>query len=163
MEDRPAINIYNNNAESMQPLGLCEYSKKNISYKKGVKYYILFISASIILLYVLNNLQYIGIQFINDTYISCLWAVNLFLTLSIIGNFVLLIFRPFWFHYLLRIIIFSMAIFALYTIYQIFPFDIRNNTIAFSIKSCLGLLSILSFILIIEGFIRYIKSLKAIL
>jgi len=128
-------------------------------WKKGVKFYIFFMGVSIVLLYVLNNLQYMGITQLGDNYISCLWAVNLCLGLSIMGNFVLLLYRPKWFHYLVQIIVFVSAIIAIAAFYKVFPIILVFSSVTTAVKISLGVLAAIALALPVNATIRYIKAL----
>jgi len=94
-----------------------------ISKPLSVANYYVAIAFNIILLYVLNNLQYFGLAFLTSDYISCLWAINLSLSFGIIGNFILLVYRPLWFHHMVQAILCALAILAVYIVYSIFPFS----------------------------------------
>lgn len=120
---------------------------------------IIAITVSIVLLYVFNNLlniyvpwipsdfsrffwnilnnvyNHVDIPFLSKAYMQCLWAINISLSFSIMGNFSLLIYRPRWFQYLIRAIIFGSGILPAYVIYVLYPFKIDNDTINNAIKA----------------------------
>jgi hypothetical protein len=123
--------------------------------KGGVAGYFIFMAVAIIFLYVLNNISTNQIQPIDPSlsqyyapwlvniintlatshvpyltrfFISCLWAVNLFLGFCIMGNFTLLLYRPRWFHHLVMLIICTLALLAVYVFYHVFPLDIYTES-----------------------------------
>jgi hypothetical protein len=124
-----------------------------------IRGYIAAIVISIILLYFLNNLlnlyvpwipsdfsrffwnilnnvyNHVEIPFLSRAYMQCLWAVNIALSFSIMGNFFLLVFRPRWFQYLIRGIIFGSGILAAYVIYAIYPFKIDSAAVNNTLKA----------------------------
>ena len=100
---------------------------RKTSATTGVAGYYIFMAVDVVFLYVLNNLQYFGISFITGDYISCLWAINLALSCGIIGNFVLLLYRPRWFHYLVRVALDALAILAIYIVFSVFPLSLTDE------------------------------------
>jgi hypothetical protein len=126
-----------------------------------IRGYVIAIAVSIILLYAFNNLlsiyvpwipsdfsrffwnilnnvyNHVEIPFISKAYIQCLWAINIALTFSIMGNFFLMVFRPRWFQNLIRAIIFGSGILAAYVIYVLYPFKVDSAAINNSIKAIL--------------------------
>jgi hypothetical protein len=129
-------------------------SEKKAQVNKGIAGYYIFMALAILCLYAVNNLSYhqfkpidpsvnsyyagwivevanklaaMQIPYASTNIISCLWAINLFLAFCIVGNFILLLYRPRWFHHLIMLAIFALAIFAVYIIYQVFPFDFNGE------------------------------------
>jgi len=139
---------------------------------KGTGGYYALITISILLLYVFNNLLanvtnpiqvnltsgYPGIieslvrflaefrlGFLTIEFLACLWAVNLALSFGIVGNFLLLVYRPRWFHHLVQAVLYALGILALAVILRIFPFDFDTDIMAtaariiiFILMVCLG-------------------------
>lgn len=94
------------------------------SPKPSVANFYVGIAADIILLYFFNNIIFVNISFlVTKQFISCLWAINLALGIGIIGNFILLLYRPKWFVHLVEAIINILVVLAVYTVYRIFPFN----------------------------------------
>jgi hypothetical protein len=116
--------------------------------------YFIIMAADIILLYLFNNVlnflthpidinasqDYPGIiysvvkflvnlkfTFLTKDFTSCLWAINLALFFGIIGNFVLLLYRPRWFHHLMQAIPSFLAVLAIYIVLRIFPFSLQSG------------------------------------
>jgi hypothetical protein len=99
-------------------------SKKFLSSKEPrlVTYYIS-IAVDIILLYFFNNIVFANIIFLSSKNLTnCLWAINLALAAGIVGNFIFLLFRPRWFRHLIRAVLYTLALLAVYVIYRVFPF-----------------------------------------
>jgi hypothetical protein len=128
-----------------------------------VKYYVA-IAIDIFLLYIVNNLvsivahpldqfaskDYPGIivsivnwvsnfqsSFLTHDFVSCLWAINLALGLGIIGNFVLLLYRPNWFYHLIQAVICATGFFAVYLVFKTFPFVISTDAWRIVIRALL--------------------------
>lgn len=151
---------------------------------KVANYYIA-IFVNIFLLYVLNNLvsniphpidQYASkdypgliekivvaasnfqVTFLTRDFVSCLWAINLAVTLGILGNFFLLIYRRVWFHHLIQAVICAGGFFAFFLVFKLFPFDVTSAAIHTVIRAVLIMgMAGLGIGLIIE-LIRFIKS-----
>lgn len=100
------------------------------SVETGIAKYYIDLAANIILLYFFNNIIYANIPFLaNKSYISCLWAINLALAVGIIGNFILLLYRPRWFHHLVQAVLSALIILAAYIVYRIFPFTFNSDVL----------------------------------
>jgi hypothetical protein len=98
------------------------------SEEPSVANYYVGIGADILLLYFFNNIKFVEIPFLTTKdYVGCLWAINLALGMGIIGNFILLLYRPRWFPHLVQAILNALSIFAVYIIYKIFPFSFSNS------------------------------------
>ncbi|MBN1191149.1 MAG: hypothetical protein JXA46_15435 [Dehalococcoidales bacterium] len=122
---------------------------------RGTAGYFIFMAVAVLCLYAVNNLSYhqfqpidpsvssyypgwvvaaadklsvMQVPFANRYFISCLWAINLFLSSCIMGNFVLLLYRPRWFHHLVMLVISALALLAVYVIYHIFPFELPDES-----------------------------------
>jgi hypothetical protein len=129
-------------------------SENKAQVNKGIAGYYVFMAVAILCLYAVNNLSYhqfkpidpsvnsyyagwiveianrlaaMQIPFATKDIISCLWAINLFLAFCIVGNFILLLYRPRWFHHLTMLVIFALAILTVYVVYQVFPFDFNDE------------------------------------
>ncbi len=100
----------------------------------GIANYYIGIAVDIVLLYAINNLVYFEIPFLTDQLISCLWAVNLALGMGIMGNFILLIYRPHWFYHLVQFMMNALFILALYVLLRIFPFNISQSILQSTLK-----------------------------
>jgi hypothetical protein len=130
-------------------------SPKTVPPKNGVAGYFVSMAIAIILLYAVNNISTNQIQPIDPSvtsyysgwivniadnlanmhvpyltryFISCLWAINLFLGFTIMGNFTLLLYRPRWFHHLIMLVICALAILAVFVFYRVFPLDIHSES-----------------------------------
>jgi hypothetical protein len=89
---------------------------------------------------------------------QCLWAVNITLSFSIMGNFFLLIYRPRWFHYLVQAVLYGLGIVAVYVVYAIYPFIFESVKINNGIKAALitGMAGLATALII--AFIRFIRA-----
>ncbi len=149
-----------------------------------IRGFIVAIAVSIILLYTFNNLlliyvpwipsdfskffwnilnnvyNHVEIPFLSKAYEQCLWAINIALFFSIMGNFFLLMFRPRWFQYLVRAVIFGSGILPAYVIFAIFPFKIDNAVLENSIEVILIIGIVGLSIGVIISLIRCIFSFK---
>jgi hypothetical protein len=131
-ESREVKRNFNNDA-----LDSCSRAKM-MKLEPGIANFYVGIAADIVLLYFFNNIKYVNISFLTtEDYISCLWAINLPLTAGIIGNFVLLLYRPRWFSHLVQAVLNALAIMAVYIIYKIFPFSFNTNVLDTAIKATL--------------------------
>jgi hypothetical protein len=113
-----------------------EVSKTRKTFKvPGVVNYYVGITINIILLYALNNIRYLNSSVLDtNKYISCLWAINLALTIGILGNFILLILRPRWLYHATQLAMNLTIILAFYIIYQQFPFTFVSETYQTAVK-----------------------------
>jgi hypothetical protein len=150
-----------------------------------IRGYIIAIAISIILLYTFNNLlniyvpwipsdfskffwnvlnnvyNHVEIPHLSKAFMQCLWAINIALTFSIIGNFLLLVFRPRWFQSLIRAIIFGLGILAAYVVYAIYPFNFDSTTINNIIKAVLIAGIALLFVFLVFACVRCINALMS--
>ncbi len=108
--------------------------KKKFKVPGVVNYYV-GITVNIILLYALNNIRYLNSSVLDtNKYISCLWAINLALTIGILGNFILLIRRPRWLYHASQLIMNLTIILAFYIIFQQFPFNFVSSLYQTAVK-----------------------------
>ena len=160
--------------------------KKPVSpkaYSRGN--YLVAITIDIFILYVVNNLisniphpldqyaskDYPGIienivnwaanfqvSFLTHDFVSCLWAINLALGFGIMGNFVLLLYRPNWFHHLVQAVLCATGFLAAYLVFKTFPLDINSSSLITVVRVLLILIMAgLSIGLIVE-LIKFIKN-----
>lgn len=108
--------------------------KKEETGVPGIVTFYIGLAIDIVLLYVINNLVYFEIPFLTDQLVSCLWAVNLALGIGIIGNFVLLLYRPAWFYHLVQVISNLLVVLAFYIVLRVFPFNISQGILQTSVK-----------------------------
>jgi hypothetical protein len=110
----------------------------------------------IVLLYVVNNLCYMGItQLTEKNLISCMWPLNIIFGLAIIGNFMLLVYRPAWFFYLIQTLINAAGVNAFFYIYKLYPFNLNNPMLDNAIKIILILIMIAFFLAFLLEFYRF--------
>ncbi len=89
--------------------------------------YIGAIIVNIILLYIFNNLLNWHIYFVNSAFNEVLWIINLAIIVAIIGNFLMLVYRPEWFRHVTKIVLNIVAFAAVYLVYIVFPFNFNNS------------------------------------
>lgn len=135
-------------------------AKKN--HRNGVLPYYISLAISIILLYVINNIRYMNISYFTDKLTSCLWAINLALTIGILGNFILLLYRPIWFQHVTQIVINGLSIFAVYIVYQEFPFNLTGETlhtgVTASLFAIMAALAIGTLLELVQMIIQIVKT-----
>ncbi len=129
-----------------------------IRKENGIVGYLINIAISIVLLYILNNLlnlyvpwipgdfskffwnilnnvyNHVEIPHLSKAFVQCLWAINFFLGFSIIGNFILILYHPRWFHHLVQAFLAGLAILAFFVVYAIYPFNFDNSAINTAIR-----------------------------
>ena len=151
--------------------------------KYPVRGYLIAVAVSIVLLYVLNNLlnlyvpwipgdysrffwnilnnvyNHVEISFLSKALTQCLWAINLSLAFSIIGNFVLVLYRPRWFHHLVQASLRGLAILATYVVYYIFPFKFESSAVNTAIRIVLIIIMIGLAAFMISSLVRSIGAL----
>lgn len=130
------------------------YMISNFNFKRNI----IVIGISIILLYFLNNLLYIyvpyipndptgffwgllknmynhvEIPFLTKEFTNCLWAINLFLLLTILGYFSFLFYNPAIYKKLVYALLSLSAILAFFVVYIIFPFKLDSSQMTSFIK-----------------------------
>jgi hypothetical protein len=162
-------------------------SGRSAAPKNGVAGYYIFMAVAIFLLYFLNNISVNQIQPIDPSltsyysswivdisdkiaamripyltryFISCLWAVNLFLGFCIMGNFMLLLYRPRWFHHLVMLVISALAMLAVYVIYRVFPFDINTGGAQTLARVILWMLMSAAGVVLVLKLVQVLKALS---
>jgi hypothetical protein len=114
------------------------------------------LTINIILLYVVNNLRYMGItQLTEANLVSCLWSVNIIFGLAIVGNFSLLLKRPAWFFYLVQTLINIAGVNAFYFIYKLYPFNLASAIQNQILKILIVLILIGFFLFFLFNFFRF--------
>jgi hypothetical protein len=127
--------------------------------KYRIRGYIIGIAISTVILYLVNNLlniyvpwipgdfskffwnilnnvyNHVEISHLLKTFGQCLWAINLYLLISILGNFVLLLYRPRWFHHLIQAAMTGLAVLPVYVVYKIYPFSFDQAAINTGVKA----------------------------
>lgn len=148
--------------------------------ENGIVGYLINIAISIVLLYILNNLlnlyvpwipgdfskffwnilnnvyNHVEIPHLSKAFVQCLWAINIFLGFSIIGNFVLILYRPRWFHHLVQSALAGLAIMAFSIVYAIYPFNFDNSAINTGIRVVLIIIMVGLGIGLLSEFVRFI-------
>ncbi len=89
--------------------------------------YIGAIIVNIIFLYIFNNLLNWHVYFVTSAFNDVLWIINLSIVVAIIGNFLMLVYRPEWFRHITKIVLNIVAFVAVYLVYIVFPFNFYNS------------------------------------
>lgn len=110
--------------------------------------YVFAVIVNIIIFYIANNLLYWNLSFITPNFSQVLWAINLAIGVTIVGNILFLIYDPSWFRHSLKAVMNVFSFLAVYTLYSVFPFSFSQNFIAISVVIILILIMIGIFIAI---------------
>jgi hypothetical protein len=116
-------------------LNIAVASKKGTERLPRMWAYYVTMAVDTVLLYVLNNLMYMNISALDTgRYTSCLWAINLALSAGLIGNFVFILYRSFWYHHFTQMMLNFLAVIAFFVIYRWFPFNVDSEPIQNALK-----------------------------
>jgi hypothetical protein len=88
--------------------------------------YITSIIFNLIWLYIINKVPDWNLKFINDHYMSVLWAMNMNVYVQVGGNLVMLVFGFRFIRYLAGILLESANFLVLIILYYIYPFDFSH-------------------------------------
>lgn len=118
-----------------------EHRKKEKSKKPE---YIIAIIFNLIFLYIWNNLLNWKVYFITNALNEVLWIINLSIIAAIIGNALLFLYNPKWFHHTMKIILNIITFIAVYFVYTVFPFNFYNSALnwGLNIFLILGMIAI---------------------
>ncbi len=100
--------------------------ERNIGMERNGEY-VGAIIVNFILLYIFNNLLNWHVYFVTSAFNEVLWIINLSIAVAIIGNFLMLIYRPEWFRHITKIVLNIVAFAAVYLVYTVFPFNFSNS------------------------------------
>lgn len=95
--------------------------------KSGKSEYIVAVVANFMLFYILNNLLSWNVGFVTSSFADCLWAINISIAATVIGNILLLAYDPSWFRHSIRLSYDLFALNAVYTLYKVFPFSFNQG------------------------------------
>jgi len=134
--------------------------KSSFTQEKKIKWYQYLFTAlmDLILLYIANNLIYWNLSFISASYTDVLWAVNLTIFFTIVGNVSFILYDPPWFKHLTKIIINSTALYTAYIIYMVFPFTLNQEYQVIILKIVIILAMIAAFLSIIFEIIKLLYA-----
>jgi hypothetical protein len=134
--------------------------KSTFANEKKVRWYQYLFTAlvDLILLYIVNNLIYWNLSFISSSYTDVLWALNLTIFFTLVGNVSFILYDPPWFKHLVKIIINFTALYAAYIIYVVFPFTISQNYMVIVLKILIILAIIAAFISIIVEIFKFLYA-----
>jgi hypothetical protein len=115
-----------------------------------------YLTISIILLYAVNNLRYIGITQLDEKkLVSCMWSANIALGIAVIGNFSLMLKRPIWLYFLVQMLIDASAIISVFFVYRLYPFIFSNAVVNDAIRASLILIAACLFAAFLVEFYRF--------
>ena len=100
--------------------------KKDLKMERNQEY-IAAIIFNFIFLYIFNNLLNWHVYFVTSALTEVLWIINLSIVVAIIGNFLMLLYRPDWFRHVTKIVLNVVAFAAVYLVYIVFPFNFSNS------------------------------------
>jgi hypothetical protein len=126
--------------------------------------YIAAVILNIILLVVLNKLPDWNFRVLAPSYQDVLWVINLSLGVQVAGNFLLIFFHPLHLHHLGQAIFSTFSAFAVWRIYQVFPFDLTSVTDAIGwFDTVLKVLIMVVFIgTVIGGSLNFYRFLRSV-
>lgn len=107
---------------------------KTVKKKSGKSGFIAAIVVNLILLFVFNSLLNWGVPFLTSSYSGVLWAINLSIGATIIANILFLVYDAGWFRHLAQLILNVIALFVVFLIYSIFPFDFSTASWEYWVK-----------------------------
>jgi len=81
-----------------------------------------------VMIWVADSITSWGIPFITDSFTAVQWAFNLSFLAAIIGNLLLILHDPKWFHGFVRLVMNSFGFVVALTVFFIFPFDFSAYT-----------------------------------
>jgi hypothetical protein len=99
--------------------------ERNLSQRNGE--YIAAIIFNFIFLYIFNNLLNWQVYFVTSALNEVLWIINLSIIVAIVGNVLMLLYRPDWFRHVTKIVLNVVAFIAVYLVYIVFPFNFNNS------------------------------------
>lgn len=91
--------------------------------------YIVAVIFNLIAFYIANNIINWNLSFIAPTFTQVLWAINLAIGVTILGNIILLVYDPSWLRHLTKAVMNVFSFVAAYTFYIIFPLSFTQNWI----------------------------------
>jgi hypothetical protein len=75
----------------------------------------------------INAMASFKVPFLTAEFNSCLWAINLAITVALLGNLALTLYHPRWFHHLLKGLLLGLAVLPAYVIFHLFPFELDSQ------------------------------------
>jgi hypothetical protein len=110
--------------------------KNGLVKEKAIKRseYIFAIIVNLMIIYIVNNLLNWNLSFISSSFSQVLWAINLSIIVTILGNLLFLVYNPSWFRHLMKAIMNIFGLLAVYIFYKVFPLIISQTYIILTIK-----------------------------
>jgi hypothetical protein len=109
--------------------------------------YIWAIVVNLVVLYIFNNLQNWHVPILTDSWVACLWILNISITATIAANILWLFYHEDWFRALLKVGLNLISFIFLYVLYKIFPFNFfcyggNTTALVFRIVIIIGLVGL---------------------
>ena len=76
-----------------------------------------------IFLFVINKIPEWNPAFITESFADVVWILNASIIVQLIGNGLLILFHPLFFHHLVNLLFSVVSFIAVYRIFRVFPFD----------------------------------------
>jgi len=121
--------------------------------KTGKAGFIAAIIINLIFLFIFNSLPNWHVSFLTSAYSGILWAINLSIGATIIANILFLVYGTGWFRHLVQLILNIIALFVIYLIYAVFPFNFTGaawdhwvKIILIILMACLGIATIVELV-----------------
>lgn len=76
-------------------------------------------------------------NFITEDFDQCLWAINLYLAVSIFVNFIFMFFYPAWFRHLMQVVMNIFSLISVFMFYRIFPLALPSSIFEQAMKGML--------------------------
>ncbi len=118
--------------------------------------YIFGIIINLILFYIANNILNWNLSFIAPSFSQVLWAINLAIVVTIIGNIFLIIYSVPWFRHLVKAVMNIFGFIAAYIFYTVFPLIFSQSYLVVLAKIILILILVVSFLSIIFEIVKMI-------
>jgi hypothetical protein len=132
-------------------------SKKEASSGARRFGYIVTILVNIALIYIANNLSGWGLPWLKESFVQCLWAINLAFTVTIFTNFIFLFFDRRWFRHLMEGICNIFSFISGYIFWRVFPLELSANWAQF-INVILILMLVFTLIAILSSMLKAVRE-----
>lgn len=118
--------------------------------------YVFAIIVNLMIIYIVNNLLNWNLSFISSSFNQVLWAINLSIIITILGNFLFLIYNASWFSHFMKAIMNIFGLLAVYIFYKVFPLIISQTYVILTAKIVLIIIMV---VLTLSIFFELVKML----
>jgi hypothetical protein len=118
--------------------------------------YVFGIIINLILFYIANNILNWNLSFIAPSFSQVLWAINLAIIVTIVGNILLIAYSVPWFRHLVKAVMNVFGFIAAYVFYTVFPLIFSQSYLYVLAKIILILILIVGFLSILFEIIKMI-------